>query len=318
MKFSIKNLTRYFSKQNTLPTIQSHAFQKRSSSLRKNSANPLTAKLVFRCVDTTRSILKISLLGWKIKRALVFHRKLWELAFICEALSERSLKKENCKGLGFAVGTEKLPALFASMGCDITASDLPIDDDRKDKWAETNQYSGSLDGLNKDELCPKTIFSQKVKFLPVDMNRISADLQDYDFTWSTCSFEHCGNLELGLRFLERQMDCLKPGGIAVHTTEFNLTSNKKTVTKGDYVIYRLCDIEEIIDRLKSQGHTVEPIDIHNGNHLVDQIIDQPPYGEFSDMAISKRKHMRLNLRGYVSTSIALIITKSSWSTYSIW
>ena len=142
------------------------------------------------------------------------------------------------------------------------------------------------------------------------MNRISADLRDYAFTWSTCSFEHCGNLELGLRFLERQMECLKPGGIAVHTTEFNLTSNKKTVTKGDYVIYRLRDIEEIIERLKKQGHTVEPIDIHNGNHAIDQIVDQPPYSEFSDMAVSKRKHMRLNLRGYVSTSIAIIITKS--------
>ena len=313
MKFSIKNLTRYFSKQNTLPTIQSHAFQKRNPVLyAKIQPNPLTAKLVSQvCRYDTLNSPRFRYWVEKLKEPWFPHRKLWELAFICEALSERSLLKENCKGLGFAVGTEKLPALFASMGCDITASDLPIDDDRKDKWAETNQYSGSLDGLNKDDLCPKTIFSQKVKFLPVDMNRISADLQDYDFTWSTCSVEHCGNLELGLRFLERQMDCLKPGGIAVHTTEFNLTSNKKTVTKGDYVIYRLCDIEEIIDRLKSQGHTVEPIDIHNGNHLVDQIIDQPPYGEFSDMAISKRKHMRLNLRGYVSTSIALIITKSS-------
>jgi len=55
---------------------------------------------------------------------------------------------------------------------------------------------------------------------------------------------------------------------------------------------------------------VEPIDVHSGDHVVDQIIDQPPYSEFSEMAISKRKHMRLNLKGFVSTSIALIIKKS--------
>lgn len=312
MKFSIKSLIRYFSKRKTPPTIQSHTFSKRNLALfAEIQPNPSTAKLVSQvCRHDTLSSPRFRNWVTKLNEPWFPHRKLWELAFICEALHERNFLKEGCRGLGFAVGTEKLPALFASMGCDITASDLPIDDDRNDKWAKTNQYSGTLDGLNKDELCAPNIFTKKVNFVPVDMNRISADLRDYDFTWSTCSFEHCGNLELGLRFLERQMECLKPGGIAVHTTEFNLTSNKKTVTKGDYVIYRLRDIEEIIERLKKQGHTVEPIDIHNGNHPVDQIIDQPPYSEFSDMAVSKRKHMRLNLRGYVSTSIALIITKS--------
>jgi hypothetical protein len=35
-------------------------------------------------------------------------------------------------GLGFAVGAEKLPALFASRGCRITATDLPSDDEIDD------------------------------------------------------------------------------------------------------------------------------------------------------------------------------------------
>ena len=311
MKFSIRHLIRFL-KQKPLPTIQSHTFQKRNPALfAAVQPNPLTANLVSQ-VCRYDALESSRFRNWiaQLNEPWFPHRKLWELAFICEALSERNLLNENCRGLGFAVGTEKLPALFASMGCDITATDLPINDDRNDKWAKTNQYTGSLDGLNKDKLCPQELFSQKVTFQPVDMNHIPASLRDYDFTWSTCSFEHCGNIELGLRFLEHQMACLKPGGIAVHTTEFNLTSNQNTCTKGDFVIYRLCDIEAIIERLKSRGHAVEPIDVHSGNHVVDQIIDQPPYSEFSEMAISKRKHMRLNLKGFVSTSIALIIKKS--------
>lgn len=311
MNFSIKRFIRFL-KQKPLPRIQSHTFSKRNPALfAAVQPNPLTANLVSQ-VCRYDALNSSSFRNWvaQLNEPWFPHRKLWELAFICEALRERDLLKENCRGLGFAVGTEKLPALFASMGCDITATDLPIDDNRNDKWAKSNQYIGSLDGLNKDKLCPQELFSQKVTFQPVDMNHIPASLRDYDFTWSTCSFEHCGNLELGLTFLERQMACLKPGGVAVHTTEFNLTSNKNTLTKGDFVIYRLCDIEEIIERLKNQGHVVELIDIHSGVHVVDQIIDQPPYSEFSEMAISKRQHMRLNLLGYVSTSIALIIKKS--------
>ena len=311
MKFSIRHLIRFL-KQKPLPTIQSHTFQKRNPALfAAVQPNPLTANLVSQ-VCRYDALESSRFRNWiaQLNEPWFPHRKLWELAFICEALSERNLLNENCRGLGFAVGTEKLPALFASMGCDITATDLPINDDRNDKWAKTNQYTGSLDGLNKDKLCPQELFSKKVTFQPVDMNHIPASLRDYDFTWSTCSFEHCGNIELGLRFLEHQMACLKPGGIAVHTTEFNLTSNQNTCTKGDFVIYRLCDIEAIIERLKNHGHAVEPIDVHSGDHVVDQIIDQPPYSEFSEMAISKRKHMRLNLKGFVSTSIALIIKKS--------
>ncbi|MCX7406030.1 MAG: hypothetical protein NT089_09920, partial [Planctomycetia bacterium] len=41
------------------------------------------------------------------------HRKLWELAFIAQALEERGMLAPTRRGLGFAVGTEKLPSLFA-------------------------------------------------------------------------------------------------------------------------------------------------------------------------------------------------------------
>ena len=109
-------------------------------------------------------------------------------------------------GLGFAVGAEKLPAFFASRGCRITATDLPSDDERNKPWAQTGQWVGNLEALNEAGLCPETTFRDHVAYRPVDMNHIPADLGGYDFTWSTCSFEHCGNLDLGLRFLERQMD----------------------------------------------------------------------------------------------------------------
>ena len=237
------------------------------------------------------------------------HRKYWELAFICQALFERNMLHEGAKGLGFAVGTERLPALFASFGCNITATDLPSDDERNKPWAETSQWGGSLDALQNLKICSKEKFNQYVKYLPVDMNNIPGNLVDYDFTWSTCSFEHCGSLELGIKFIEEQMKCLKPGGIAVHTTEFNLTSNEDTIESPLLSIYRLQDIEKICRLLIQKGYHVEPIDTFTGNHKLDKYVDKPPYAVLDSFDPNKTKHLRLTLGRYVSTSIALIIKK---------
>jgi hypothetical protein len=231
------------------------------------------------------------------------HRKLWELAYICETLDERGMLQPGRRGLGFAVGAEKLPALFAARGCKITATDLPAEDERNQAWAQTGQWVGNLASLSHPELCPEQAFRDNVSYRPVDMNEIPADLTGYDFTWSTCSFEHCGSIELGLRFLEEQMRCLAPGGIAVHTTEFNLSSNDATMMDGNCVIFRLKDIEWIVAALRDAGHDVEPLDLSTGSRELDRHVDTAPY--------SQDRHLRLDLWGYASTSIGLIIRKST-------
>lgn len=229
------------------------------------------------------------------------HRKLWELAYICETLSERGMLSSGKRGLGFAVGLERLPSLFAARGCEIVATDLPADDDRNKAWANTGQWAPGLGALNQFGLCPNEQFHRNVTFRAVDMNDIPRDLQGFDFTWSTCSFEHCGSLELGLRFLENQMTCLVPGGVAVHTTEFNLSSNDETVSEGSYVIYRLRDIEEVFCRLRDKGFGVQPLLLSVGEHEIDRYVDGPPY--------SGDRHLRLDLQGFAATSIGLIISK---------
>ena len=243
--------------------------------------------------------------GWHL------HRKNWEHAYICQALHERGMLEPGRRGLGFAVGTEKLPSLFAALGCLITATDLAADDERNNDWAKTGQWAGNRDALNVHGLCPADEFRERVEFRAVDMNHVPDDLRGYDFTWSTCSFEHCGSLERGLEFLERQIDCLRPGGVAVHTTEFNLSSNDKTIDTGPAVVYRLRDIEDVVRRLLAQGHHVEPLDIDPGNRDIDRFVDPPPYSGSVGGPYGRIKHLRLDLDGYASTSIGLIIRKAA-------
>jgi hypothetical protein len=238
----------------------------------------------------------------RLKEDWHYHRKLWEWAYICQAMYERGMLDAGKRGVVFAVGRESLPALFASYGCSIVATDLAADDPRSTGWATSGEWAKTLEELNRIGLCPEPLFRDRVSFRPVDMNHIPADLTGFDFSWSSCSFEHCGSLELGIAFLIRQMDCLRPGGVAVHTTEFNLTSNTNTVRTGRTVIYRRADIEAIVRRLAALGHSTELLDLTVGTHPLDWHVDERPY--------SVDRHLRKRQGKYATTSIGLIITKS--------
>jgi hypothetical protein len=85
-----------------------------------------------------------------------------------------------------------------------------------------------------------------VNFRPVDMRDLRLPWDEtFDFLWSSCSLEHLGSLEAGMDFVKQSTDLLKPGGVAVYTTEFNVSSNDETLTSGPLVVYRKRDVEKL-------------------------------------------------------------------------
>jgi len=230
-----------------------------------------------------------------------YHRKNWEHVFISQALFERKMLAPGRRGLGFAVGQEPLAALFASMGCQIVATDLPADSSRATDWSKSCEHAANKANIARQSLLAMEEFDRLVDFRPVDMNDIPPDLTDFDFCWSACAFEHLGSIEAGMRFVERSIGCLKPGGIAVHTTEFNLSSNTDTVDNQDTVLYRRRDMEELADRLRSRGFKVAQLDFDPGSLPMDRYVDLPPY--------CNNPHLRLALMGYVATSFGLIVQR---------
>jgi hypothetical protein len=244
--------------------------------------------------------------GGQDARDVMLHRKMWEWLFIAEALSERGMLAPGRSGLGFGVGQEPLVALFAAAGCDLVATDQPHETAVATGWTDSEvEWSGGLESLNGFGLCAAAEFEQRVRYRPVDMNAIPADLRGFDFTWSSCALEHLGTLAAGMDFVVAQMECLRPGGVAVHTTEFLVSSNDAgaTVEAGGTVFYRRRDIEALVERLGRAGHAVD-IDYTEGTTPDDLHVDVPPYTDV---------HLRTELAGYVTTSLALIVTKGSGS-----
>jgi hypothetical protein len=232
----------------------------------------------------------------------LFNRKMWEWAFIIHNLKLAGILAEGKRGLAFGVGKEKLPALFASMGASIVATDAPTEIGEATGWSQGAQYSNSLEELRYKEIVADDIFDAKVTHQSCDMNAIDRDLTGFDFTWSSCCFEHLGSLEAGIQFVINSVEkTLKIGGIACHTTEFNLSSDTETVSDGATVIYRRKDMVDMIKRLRERGHEVEPFKIAPDSHFLDYYVDAPPYGS--------NPHFKLLLGGYVTTSVGIVVRR---------
>ena len=236
------------------------------------------------------------------QREVMLHRKMWEWLFIAEALEERGMLAVGRTGLGFGVGQEPLVALFADEGCDIVATDQPHESAVATGWTDSAvEWAGGLEDLNEFELCAPAEFAERVTYRPVDMTAIPADLRGFDFAWSSCALEHLGTLGAGMDFVTASLACLRRGGVAVHTTEYLVSSNDATVEAGGTVFYRRRDIEELVTRLRRAGHDVD-MDYTLGATPEDEHVDVAPYSDV---------HLRTELAGFVTTSLALIVTKGS-------
>lgn len=232
------------------------------------------------------------------------HRKTWEFAYIAEALDALGVLQSGKRGLGFGVGREPLVPAFAARGVDVVATDLDPESSEALGWLRSDQHADlAVESMMRPEVCPPDTFRQRVTARAVDMRAIPDDLRGFDFCWSACALEHLGTLDLGLEFIERSLDTLAPGGIAVHTTEYNLTSNDDTIDSGAVVIYRERDVRALIDRLEAAGHEVAALDLHPGEGLLDHYVDVPPYG--------KEPVLRFLFAKYTLTSVAFVIRARS-------
>lgn len=232
-----------------------------------------------------------------------YHRKQWEYVYILQALMERGCLEPGKRGMGFAVGTEPLPSVFASLGVDVLATDIEPDRGAAMGWTNSNQLCTGLQSLYKCNIVEEETFYKRVEYLPVDMNHIPAELRNFDFNWSSCSFEHLGTIEQGIRFLRNQLRTLKPGGWAVHTTEYNISSNHETQDNDPTVVFRYRDIEALASLLREEGHMVEELDYSLGALPEDFAVDFLPH--------EQKIHLKLQLGAFVVTSIGLIIRKKA-------
>ena len=244
---------------------------------------------------------------------VIYHRKVWELAYVLQAFHDAGLLRPGSRGLGFGCGTEPIASYLAARGVAVTATDLLAADAAAIGWAASGQHADHLDKLFHPHLVDRASFDRQVDLRFVDMNAIPPDLSGYDLCWSICALEHLGSIDRGLRFIERAMETLRPGGIAVHTTEYNIRQEGPTLDQCGTVLFQRRHLEDLVDRLAAAGHAVAPLDLAIGGGPMDRFIDIPPWShdlpaELSDW-LGQPLHLKVALGGFPATCCGIIVRK---------
>ena len=234
-----------------------------------------------------------------------YNRKTWEWAYIAEAVAQAGLLKPGRTALGFGVGNEPLPALFVSKGLDVLATDQGAESG--DHWASTGELMAGLSGLSRTHLITDEELAAHVEIRKVDMNTVPDDLGTFDVIWSSCAIEHLGSPERGLDFVLDSCRLLAPGGIAVHTTELELTRRDTTADYGNCAVYRLPDLQEFAKRLSEVNCTSSfnftvPMDTPEDRWISLIAVE-------GDSAPPDIAHLKLAIGDSVSTSFGLLIRR---------
>ena len=239
-------------------------------------------------------------------RRVILHRRMWEWSFLCESMREAGMLQPGRRGLGFGA-REPLVSLFAGMGCDLVVAEFGSD--RRGEATSTDadgELAGAPAAAIDHRFCPADLFRERVQYRELDLQDVLRDLpddlHDFDFTWSSHVIDHLGTPAAGMDFVAAQMHRLRPGGLAVHTTELNLSSDTDTIAEGvegGTVLHRRRDVEDLVRRLRADGHRIA-YDLSEGSWPADRHVDVPPY---------TGTHLRTKLGEFETTSIALVIQK---------
>lgn len=229
----------------------------------------------------------------------VVNRKHWEYAYILSVIEKFGFGEPFHDAIGFGVGKEPIPAWLANKGIYVMATDMPGDGGM---WGRTNQHMKDTTDLPWDGISSAWAFREYVHYQPVDMNNIGPLWKQgkADIVWSSCSLDHLGTLDLAKQFIRNSLQCLRPGGIAVHTTEYNLTSNRDTILEGPVVIFRQKDIFELQEEMTAEGHHMI-FNPYRDPHE-EWKIELPPY---------RNPHLIMMYEKYPITSIGIAIQKGT-------
>jgi SAM-dependent methyltransferase len=245
--------------------------------------------------------------------ARVYHRKIWELCFALQAMHEAGVLREDARGLGFGCGTEALASYLAAQGVSVMVTDLAPELSASSGWMRTGQHATAAEQAFWPHLVDRATFDRLVRMRHVDMNEIPEDLTDFDFCWSICALEHLGSIELGLKFVENSLRTLKPGGLAVHTTEYNIRHDGPTIDNWPTVALQRRHLQDLARGLERAGHAVAPFDFDLGDGPLDGFVDLPPHvHELPDELarwLGAPAHLKVAFEGLVVTCAGLIVRK---------
>jgi hypothetical protein len=218
----------------------------------------------------------------------------WQQVWIVSVLATEGFIAAGKRGLGLQLDNDRISALLASRGCEVLAT-----------AAADPGGLGAADRrlrLFYPEVIHIEEFDRLVRFAELEPRSVGElAAQSVDFVWSIGMPGRLGTVDAALDFFEASTRPLRPGGIALHTFDFNLTSNRSTWEQPGNVVLRLRDIEALAERLRPSGCRLLPLTTHPGHDIADEKVRG---------AIGGAPGLRQRVGMMVTTSFGLAIRKA--------
>lgn len=190
-------------------------------------------------------------------------RARWEQVWIVSLLATEGLIAPGKRGLGLQVARERVAALVASRGVEVVAT--------SDEVADAEAAETRRTWLFYPEVCHIEEFDRLVRFTGLELDALPRMAEGgFDFCWSIGVTSRLRSIEATLAFFEASLAPLRPGGLALHTFNFNLASDGPTLETRNLVLLRRRDIEALADRLMQAGHRLLPFNTHPGIEKQDE------------------------------------------------
>ena len=239
---------------------------------------------------------------YKSNTPTTIHRKYWEFAMGIIAMKRFNKLNMETLALGIGSGVEPIPFYLANKVKHVYATDLYGD---LENWNNASPAT-FLNNPKKYALFPYK--EDALTILRMDGTKLEFPSETFDIAFSFSSIEHFGgrNHAGALKSLKEIERVLKPGGIAVITTEYILNNKEHPEFFNRKTIY-----SDLIDKLDSLK-LVEPLDLRITTKTLDTVMDYRIAVNWDILDNSfKESHPQILLRikNILVTSVMLIFQK---------
>jgi hypothetical protein len=226
-----------------------------------------------------------------------YHRRLWESAFVLQALFEGGGQEPGASVLALGPADAAILSLLAAKGVRSTVAGAGLPTAR-------------------ENLVAQSVFNDAVKLHP---GGVSLDgLAGFDACWSIGRVGSVGSIKDGLALVQAAMATLKPGGLAVHVLDYNFADDDQTIDNWQQVLFQRRHIEALAQALSAAGHAPARLDFYLGHQPMDRFVDVPPFDTDRNDAFDRLwrdgwqgAHLKVAVDGFAATSFGLICRKGA-------